>query len=255
LCLFSDDGQTELQRLALPEKSGSVWHGYVPGLQPGAKYGLRAHGSYAPDQGHRFNPHKLLLDPYTREYAGSWVQNDALLGYQKKAAQLDLTFDETDSAAFVPKSVVSEPGLFSNAGLKDGWKFNEQLIYEAHVKGLTQTHPNVPKNVRGTYEGLCSDAIIEHLLKLGVSSIELLPVHSFLDDGFLLKQNLKNYWGYNSIGFFAPEPRYFGPKGILGFRKMVDKFKAAGIGNLVITSMILVVVIRLTGRTLTYCVW
>jgi glycogen operon protein len=229
LCLFSEDGQTELQRIPLPEKTGSVWHGYVPGLRPGAKYGLRAHGSYAPEQGHRFNPHKLLLDPYTREYAGNWIQNNALLGYRKKASQLDLSFDEHDSAPFVPKSVVSDPALFSNTGTTTGWQLNEELIYEAHVKGLTQTHPDVPDDIRGTYEGLASDAIIEHLLKLGVSSIELLPVHAFVDDGFLLEQNLKNYWGYNTIGFFAPEPRYFGPSGILGFRAMVDKFKAAGI--------------------------
>lgn len=229
LCLFSLDGQTELQRLKLPEKNGSVWHGFVPGLPAGTRYGFRAHGSYAPDQGHRFNPHKLLLDPYTREIDGSWSQHDAVLGYQEKSSQLDLSYDEQDSAPFVPKSIVSEPGMFSPVAGTDSWQFDHDLIYEAHVKGLTQTHPNVPDNIRGTYEGLASDALIEHLQSLGVTSIELLPVHSFLDDGFLLDRGLANYWGYNSIGFFAPEPRYFGPGGILGFREMVGRFKAAGI--------------------------
>ncbi|WP_071673481.1 glycogen debranching protein GlgX [Nioella nitratireducens] len=229
LCLFSPDGRKETARIALPECTGPVWHGYIPGLKPGALYGFRAHGSYAPDQGHRFNPNKLLLDPYTRELAGRWTNHDATLGYVRKSAKGDLSFDPRDSAPHVPKSVVSDPALLDRLRAHPATDRTEMLIYEAHVKGLTQQHPNVPEALRGTYEGLASDAMLDHLTKLGVTSVELLPVHAFVDDGFLLEKGLVNYWGYNSIGFFAPEPRYFGPAGFAGVRAMVDRFHAAGI--------------------------
>jgi len=234
LCLFSPDGGTEIARHSLPEKSGPIWHGYLPGIAPGTLYGYRVRGRYAPDLGHRFNPHKLLLDPYTREMRGVWRDDPAMKGYDDTAPDLDLSFDTRDSAPFVPKSVVSDPVLFEPALPPDdptrprnGW--SETLIYEAHVKGLTQQHPDVPDAVRGTYEGLASDAMIEHLHRMGVTAIELLPVHSFIDDGFLRARGLRNYWGYNTIGFFAPEPRYFGPAGLAGFRAMVRRFHAAGI--------------------------
>lgn len=231
LCIFTEDGKTELVQCALPERTGSIWHGYVLGLQPGTLYGFRAHGKYAPEQGHRFNPNKLLLDPYTREIQGQWVNNHpALLGYDatvKKAA--DLSFSLLDSAPYVAKSVVSDPALFTlmKQHPRQGW--NNTLIYEAHVKGLTQQHPDVPDALRGTYEGMASDAVLEHLQKLGITTVELLPVQHFLDEGFLLNKGLTNYWGYNSIGFFTPEPRYFGPGGLLGFRHMVQRFHDAGI--------------------------
>lgn len=229
LCLFSPDGAQELQRLSLPEKTGSVWHGAIAGLPVGTLYGYRASGAFAPEQGHRFNPNKLLLDPYTRETKGVWLNDAALLGYKKKDRSEDLSFSKTDSAPFVPKSVVSDPSMFALFKERLDTSWDETLIYEAHVKGLTMQHPGVADQVRGTYEGLASDAVIDHLHRLGVTAIELLPVHSFLDDGFLIERGLTNYWGYNTIGFFAPEPRYFGPEGIIGFRNMVRRFHAAGI--------------------------
>lgn len=229
LCLFSPDGATELQRLPLPERTGPVWHGYVPGLPTGSLYGYRAHGLYAPEQGHRFNHHKLLLDPYTREFHGTFQSTPEIYGYDVTADAGDLTFSKADSAPFVPKSVISHPDLFQPvlSPLPDAPI--SELIYEAHAKGLTRLHPGVPEHLRGTYEGLASDAVIDHLQRLGVSTIELLPVHAFPDDGFLVQKGLRNYWGYNTIGFFAPEPRYFGPEGFIGFRRMVERFHAAGI--------------------------
>lgn len=229
LCLFSPDGETEVQRLLLPERTGPIWHGYVPGLPHGQLYGYRAHGHFAPDRGHRFNANKLLLDPYTREFHGAFMETPEIYGYDTKAAGGDLTFSESDSAPFVPKSVISHPDAFEPATSPLKGKATSELIYEAHVKGLTQLHPKVAAQLRGTYEGLASDAMIEHLLKLGVTTIELLPVHAFPNDGFLVAKKLRNYWGYNTIGFFAPEPRYFGPAGFAGFRAMVRKFHDHGI--------------------------
>ena len=229
LCVFSADGQTETARVRLPERTGHVWHGYVPGLKPGTLYGYRAEGIYAPELGHRFNSNKLLMDPYTRELRGAWKHDSAQLGYKSSAASQDLTFDDRDSAQFVPKSVISDPELFQHIEPRIDIDWAQTLIYEAHPKGLTMQHPAVPENVRGTYEGLASEPILEHLQKIGVTAVELLPVHSFIDDGFLVERGLRNYWGYNTIGFCAPEPRYFGPEGINGFRTMVRRFHAAGI--------------------------
>ena len=239
LCLFEDQAQDgkydnsrvkEVARLKLPERSGPIWHGYVGGLPVGTLYGFRAHGEYNPEAGQRFNANKLLMDPYTRELGGQWINDSAVLGYEEDALEFDLSFDQRDSAAFVPKSVVSDPTLFQLLQHQPAPMTGSQLIYEAHVKGLTQTHEKVPNCLRGTYEGLASDAMIEHLKSLGISTIELLPVHSFIDDAFLVQRKLTNYWGYNTMGFFAPEPRYFGPHGLIGFRKMVDKLKRHGIG-------------------------
>ena len=229
LSLFTEDGNREVARLALPERSGPVWHGYLAGLPTGTLYGYRAHGAYAPEHGHRFNPNKLLLDPYTREMHGDWVNNPATLGYDEASSAADLSFDTKDSAPFVPKSVVSDPTLFE--GLRAGCykALNKDLIYEAHPKGATMGNRDVPDTVRGTYEGLASKPMLDHLKTLGVKAIELLPVHSFVDDKFLVDRGPRNYWGYNSIGFFAPEPRYFGSDGLQGFRDMVDRFHEAGI--------------------------
>lgn len=229
LCLFSPDGKVETDRFALPEKTGPLWHGYIPGLAAGQLYGYRVHGSYAPEQGHRFNPNKLLIDPYTRELRGEWTSTPATLGYDGASSGQDLSFSATDSAEFVPKSVVSDPDLLRAIQYHASPRPTNELIYEAHVKGATQQHPDVPEALRGTYEGLASDAMLEHLQNLGITTVELLPVHGFVDDAFLVARGLRNYWGYNSVGFFAPEPRYFGPEGLLGFRTMVQRFKAAGI--------------------------
>ncbi len=229
LCVFSADGKNELARCPLPERTGPVWHGYAPGLMPDTPYGFRAHGSYAPEQGHRFNPNKLLMDPYTRELRGAWKNHASTLGYDSASSGLDLSFDPRDSAPYVAKSVVSDPALFSHVEPRGDCDWADALIYEAHVKGLTQQHPDVADAVRGTYDGLASDAMLDHLQWLGITAIELLPVHAFLDEGFLLDRGLRNYWGYNTIGFFAPEPRYFGPAGLAGFRNMVRRFHAVGI--------------------------
>ena len=229
LCLFSADGSREEQRIALPERTGPVWHGHLEGLPVGTLYGYRAHGPYAPEQGHRFNPNKLLLDPYTREMRGQWTDHPALCGYDVDAPEEDLSFDPRDSAPYVPKSVVSDPALFQGLAGRHRTGETRDLIYEAHPKGLTQRHPDVPEALRGSYEGLASDVMLDHLKALGVQAIELLPVHGFIDDKFLKDRGLRNYWGYNSIAFFAPEPRYFGPGGLTGFRAMVERFHAARI--------------------------
>ncbi len=229
LCVFSPDGRTELARQRLPERTGPIWHGYAPGLGAGTPYGFRAHGSYAPEMGHRFNPNKLLLDPYARELRGAWSNHPATLGYDAASSGQDLSFDSRDSAPYVAKSVISDPQLFTRIEARPDPDWSAALIYEAHAKGLTQEHPGVPDHLKGTYEGLASEPMLEHLQKLGVDAIELLPVHAFLDDGFLVERGMRNYWGYNTIGFFAPEPRYFGPAGLAGFRDMVRRFHSAGI--------------------------
>lgn len=229
LCLFSADGQIETARISLAEKTGSVWHGYMEDIEPGALYGYRADGSYAPEQGHRFNVNKLLLDPYTREIHGTFDENPALFGFEAGSVYSDLSFNTMDSAPFMPKSVVPDPDEFAPAAsqLCNGW--DQTLIYEMHVKGLTKLHPDVPQDLRGTYEGLCSAPILDHLKKLGVTAVQLLPVHISRSESPLSARGLTNYWGYNSIGFFGLQPAYFGPSGRAGFRKMVDTFHDAGI--------------------------
>lgn len=178
LCLFSPDGTREEMRLSLPERTGAVWHGYLPGVQPGTLYGYRASGPYTPEAGHRFNRNKLLIDPYTREFQGSFTDHTATFGYLNSAPEADLSFDSRDSAPFVAKSVVSDPALFplDAQPLERGW--HDTLIYEAHVKGLTQRHPDVPEDLRGTYDGLATPAMLDHLTKLGVTAVELLPVQA-----------------------------------------------------------------------------
>ena len=218
LCLFAADGITETDRVMLPERSGPIWHGYWPGLEPGTLYGYRAHGAYDPEQGHRFNANKLLVDPYARQLAGGWTHHPALLGYIPTSPRQDLSFSELDSSAYVPKAVVTDferEERLKKISPEDG---DALLIYEAHVKGLTRLMPSVSPDIRGTYEAMACDPILDHLVKIGVTAVELLPVHAFVDEGFLLDRGLKNYWGYNTIGFFTPEPRYFGPEGLAGFR-------------------------------------
>ena len=229
LCLFSAETQQEIARIPLPERTGPVWHGYLHDLPIGTLYGYRAHGPYAPDLGHRFNPNKLLLDPYTREIKGDWVNHPATLGYDDSALDHDLSFDTRDSAPYVPKSVVSDPLLFTGIPAGQHRSSTRDLIYEAHPKGATKANADLPPELRGTYEGLTTGPMLDHLKSLGVQAIELLPVHSFVDDKFLVERGLTNYWGYNSIGFFALEPRYFGPGGLQGFRDMVTAFHDTGI--------------------------
>ncbi len=228
LCLFSQDGQTELTRIPLPEKRGAIWHGHISGIGPGQLYGYRAHGPWAPMQGHRFNPTKLVIDPYARAFHGTWHQAPETLGHDPD--QNDLMPSFVDSAPFVPKCVVPKVDSFDWQGDRHLFhRWSDTVIYEAHVKGLTQRLPAIPEELRGTYEGLGHPAVIDHLKALGVTALELLPVHEMVDEGFLIGKGLTNYWGYNSIGFFAPAARYFGPNGLDGFKTMVRSLHAAGI--------------------------
>lgn len=229
LCLFTGDGTTERARIPLTERHGDVWHVYVADLGPGTRYGYRVHGPYEPEKGHRFNPHKLLLDPYAKKLAGRMTWDDSLMGYRPGAPQADLSFNPADSAQSVPKSVVVDPGFNWGDDAPPHTPLTDTLIYEAHVKGLTRTHPDIAPAVAGTYRALASEPILEHLTKLGVTAVELLPVHAFIDDRFLIKCNLGNYWGYQSIGFFAPDPRYMADGDIREFQTMVRRLHTAGI--------------------------
>ncbi|MDG3579166.1 glycogen debranching protein GlgX [Rhizobium sp. YJ-22] len=230
LCLFDDSGENEIARLTLPEFTNEIWHGFVPGLKPGALYGYRVHGPYDPGNGHRFNPNKLLIDPYARELAGEIKWSEALFGYDLLHEDKDLTFDERDSAAGMPKCRVVDPNAYDWSGdTRPDIPWPRTLIYETHVKGFTQLNPAIPQELRGTYEGLGHRAAVDYIKSLGITSVELLPVHEFPDDSHLLERGLKNYWGYNTLGFFAPASRYYGPRGMNGFRDMVRAFHDAGI--------------------------
>jgi len=229
LCLFSEDGKKETARLPLPEKTGPIWHGYLPGLAPGALYGLRAHGPFAPDHGHRFNPHKLLLDPYAKALSGRVTAADATLGYDPAAAERDLSFSTIDSAPAMAKCVVTAPGDAVPAGERPNIPWADTVIYEAHPKGLTRLWPDLPAELRGSYDALAAEPVLAHLTSLGITAVELLPVHALVDDRWLVDKGLSNYWGYNTIGFFTPEPRYFGPAGLAGFRETVRRLHGAGI--------------------------
>lgn len=231
LCLFDNQGRKELERIPLPERSEDVWHGYLNDVSPGQVYGYRVHGPYEPERGHRFNAHKLLLDPYAKRLIGRVVWSDAHFGYRAGSAREDLSFDRRDNARGVPKAVVVDE-LFNwgRQEIRPHVPWEDTIIYEAHVKGLTQSLSDVPPGLRGTYRGLSSPAMIAHLKNLGVTTIELLPVHGFLDDRRLVELKLANYWGYNSLAFFAPEARY-APDGnpLDVFRTTVARLHDAGI--------------------------
>jgi isoamylase len=237
LCLFADSrGPAESQRVDLPERSGDVWHGYLPDVRPGQAYGYRVHGPHAPAEGHRFNPAKLLLDPYAKAISGPIKWNDALAGYPLRSSDpdRDLIADTADNAAAVPKSLVVESAFTwgDDRPLRTPW--NRTLIYECHVKGMTMLHPDVPEPLKGTYLGLVADPILEHLSGLGVTAVELLPVHHVATERRLMEQGLTNYWGYSSIGYFAPDVRYATGTGLVGhqvteFKSMVKRFHEAGL--------------------------
>ncbi len=231
LCLFDPSGEKETDRIDMPEYTDQVFHGYFPEVKPGQLYGFRVHGPYEPEQGHRFNHNKLLLDPYARAHVGQLKWDPAVFGYNMESGD-DLTFDERDSAPFMPKCVVADlhaPGLPKVERPKAFW--SNTMIYEAHVRGLTMRHPEVPEAKRGTYAGLGTPEVIRHIKSLGVTAVELMPVHTFINDDFLINRGLSNYWGYNSIGFFAPHPLYAeNPLGaVQEFKDMVTRFHEAGL--------------------------
>ena len=233
LCLFDEAGKEERQRIELPEYTDEIWHGYLRGVRPGAVYGFRVNGPYEPEKGHRFNPNKLLLDPYARSHVGSLRWDDACFGYTVGAEQADLSFDERDSAPFVPKSVVVDPVFRwrSTTTRRRAAPWNQTIIYELHVRGFTKLHPAVPRKKRGTFAGLGHKAVVEYIKSLGVTAVELMPVYTFIDERHLVEKGLTNYWGYNTIGFFAPEPRYAAdPQNDLReFKEMISRFHDAGI--------------------------
>lgn len=210
LCIFDPTGQREVRRLPLPVRTGDVWHGYLAGARSGLIYGYRVHGPYAPERGHRFNAAKVLLDPYARRVTGSfkWLPEN---------------FGEADNAAVVPKGVVTEELVFAQT-LRPETPWRDTVIYEMHVKGMTQRHPDVPVRQRGTFAGLAAPAVLDHLHRLGVTAVELLPIFAFTDETHLVRAGLTNYWGYNPISFFASEPRYGE-----GLWEMVEVYHAAGI--------------------------
>jgi glycogen operon protein len=230
VCIFDADGLREVERIELPEYTNQIWHGYLPDVQPGTAYGFRVHGPYEPDAGHRFNPNKLLLDPYAYAQVGELKWNPALFGYQLESGD-DLTFDDRDSAPFMPKCLVVDPSFdWSGERGRKHIPFDDTLIYELHVRGYTKLHPSLSEHLRGTYAGLANKDVVDYIKALGVTSLELLPIHIFVNESHLLEKGLTNYWGYNTIGFFAPDPRYSSVRDSLReFKEMVARVHEAGL--------------------------
>lgn len=227
LCLFDAEGRRELARLDLPERTDGVWHGYLRGAGPGLVYGFRVHGPYDPRAGHRFNPAKLLLDPYAQALVGTLKHGDALFGHRAGAGGEHIP-DRRDSAPLMPKAmVVAFPEPEAPPLPRTPWR--DTLIYEAHLRGLTIRHPAVPEAERGTFAALAHPAVVEHLHRIGVTAVELLPVHAFADEPFLAQRGLSNYWGYNTLAFFAPHPRYLATGSVEEARSAIRAMHAAGI--------------------------
>ncbi|WP_090973628.1 glycogen debranching protein GlgX [Parapedobacter composti] len=232
LCLFDGEGDNVTEKvITLTERTHQVWHGYVPGIRPGQRYGYRVHGPFEPQAGHRYNPHKLLLDPYAKAISGVLNAHEAHLGYELGHADGDLTFSKIDSAPYMPKSVVINPSFEWDGDKQLNIPFHKTIIYETHVKGFTKLNKKIPAHLRGTYAGLAHPDTISYLKSLGITAVELMPVHQFVNDR--QGDGLSNYWGYNSIGFFAPEARY-ASSGTMGqqvqeFKTMVKALHAAGI--------------------------
>jgi isoamylase len=229
LCLFDRQGRREMERIALPERTEDVWHGYLNDVAPGQPYGYRVYGPYHPERGFRFNCNKLLLDPYAKQLAGRLVWSDAHFGYRAGSARDDLSFDRRDNARGMPKAVVIDEAFTWGEERRPATPWEDTIIYEAHVKGLTQQREDVPPAWRGNFRGLTAPAVVDHLKRLGVTAIELLPIHAFVDDRHLIERGLSNYWGYNTIGFFAPDARYALDGPLDTFRSTVSRLHDAGI--------------------------
>jgi len=223
LCIFDTPSAGEpTARVAMPVATDRVWHAYLPDVRPGTLYGYRVDGPYDPERGHRFNRNKLLIDPYARAVSGQIHWSDELYGYRIGDQSEDLSFDPRSSAAGMPKCLVVDPAFTWGDDRSPAVPWNRTVIYECHVRGMTIRHPAVPEHLRGTYLGLASDAVIDHLLGLGVTSVELMPVHQFVSDRHLIEKDLSNYWGYNSIGFFAPHVGY----ATAGLGQQVNEFRS-----------------------------
>ena len=246
LCLFeTPDSEYERCRMLMPERTDHVWHVYLPHIRPGQLYGYRVHGPYTPEAGHRFNPNKLLLDPYAKAIVGRLQWHDALYGYRVDSPHDDLRPDLRNSAPYMPRCLVIDPAFAWEDDRPPRTPWHRTVIYEMHVKGLTAQHPDVPQERRGTYLALTEPVILEHLGALGITAVELLPVHSFFDDRRLVRHGLRNYWGYNSLGFFAPTARYATNESqqVNEFKTMVKALHSVGI------EVILDVVYNHTGES------
>jgi isoamylase len=230
LCLFDEQGEREIERIELPEFTDEVWHAFLPNARPGTIYGYRVHGPYEPTSGHRFNANKLLVDPYAKAIVGQLTWDPALFGYGTESGD-DLTFDDRDSAAFMPRCRVIDPAFTWGDDRPPRTAWERTVIYEAHVRGYTKLHPGVRKELRGTFRGLGEPEVLEQLRRLGVSAVELLPIHTFVNDDYLLKKGLTNYWGYNTISFFSPSRHYSYVQDFAfsEFKEMVARFHDAGI--------------------------
>jgi glycogen operon protein len=229
LCIFDASGRRELQRVQFVERTDQVWHCYLPEARPGMLYGYRVHGPYRPEEGHRFNPNKLLLDPYARAIAGALKWSDALFGYVVGHKRADLSLDRRDSASAMPKCKIVDPAFTWGDDRRPDIPWHEMVVYEMHVRGFTMQHPDVPPQLRGTFAALATAPIIDYLKRLGITTVELMPVHAFVDDRRLVNNGLRNYWGYNTIGFFAPESRYSSSGKLGEFKTMVKTLHSAGI--------------------------
>ena len=230
LCVFDPKGRREIERVKLPEQTDQVWHCYLPDARPGLRYGYRVYGPYDPAKGLRLNPKKLLLDPYAKAIVGNLRWSDCHFGYRVGGKREDLAMDERDNAFGMPKCEVVDPAFTWGEDRRPATPWNDTLIYELHVKGFTALHPDVPQRLRGKYAALATPPVLDHLRRLGVTAVELMPVHAFIDDHQLVQKGLVNYWGYNTIGYFAPEARYSSSNGGLAeFKTMVKTLHSAGI--------------------------
>ncbi len=229
LCLFDASGTREEARIILPEYTDEVWHVYLPDARPNQLYGYRVYGPYDPANGHRFNPNKLLLDPYARSLSGRLRWSDPLFGYRIGSLREDLSFDRRDDARLMPKCRVVEPAFTWGEDRRPQMPWEETIVFELHVRGATMSHPGVDPAHRGSFAGLASPAMIDYLVELGITAVELLPVHASVDDRHLVERGLANYWGYNTIGFFAPDPRFLPTGAIADFKTMVKRLHDAGI--------------------------
>ncbi len=229
LCLFEPSGRHEIARYTLPEYTDEIWHGYLPDATAGLLYGYRAVGPYEPERGHRFNYNKLLLDPYARGLAGSVHWTDALHGFRLNSPRGDLSFDRRDSAPAMPKGIVTDDSFNWGDDRPPAIAWSDTVIYEAHLRGLTMLRKDVRHAERGTFAALAHPAVIDHLRRLGITAIELMPVHAFVQDRALQQRGLRNYWGYNTLGFFAPEPTYLSDGTPNEMRVAVRRLHTAGI--------------------------